>query len=244
MENKFKINPREVSDWMRSDWKIYANFSVDIHKIGDSLRAIFQVNRSSDVLITIGGTVIYSGKDMGIACHIFADPTMRLYYKDKYYERVLINRVIQAGAIHTSAGGGFHSIKNEAETVGDMPSSFSKDRIFYNPMKLEMSSGKTLRNEAMFAFLKKCTTLEEYRSPDFHIALAVVEFEDQTLGIVRKKSGEQNIRIIFLKNEKVYVSRESYGRLNFDGLAVETGDNIVNRFNEIYSRKMVSITLI
>ncbi len=62
---------------------------------------------------------------------------MQVFYKDSIYKKVEDNEVIKEGAIHMLKTGGKLKPIMGFDTVGDTPSSFSDDRIFFNLVKKE-----------------------------------------------------------------------------------------------------------
>jgi len=60
---------------------------------------------------------------------------MQIFYKGKMYKRLDKNEVIEEGALHNSKDNPVFKPIMGVDTVGDVPSSFDSDRIFYNPVK-------------------------------------------------------------------------------------------------------------
>jgi len=62
---------------------------------------------------------------------------MQVFYKGDMYKRLEDNEVIKEGAIHMLRTGGALKPIMGFDTVGDTPSSFSDDRIFFNLVEKE-----------------------------------------------------------------------------------------------------------
>ncbi len=55
------------------------------------------------------------------------------YVQGKGYKKLKRNEIIKEGAMHSWQNGELQPIKG-SDTIGDIPSSFSNKREFYNPI--------------------------------------------------------------------------------------------------------------
>jgi len=59
---------------------------------------------------------------------------MQVYFNNKLYKRLDKNEVIESGALHMVPGS--QPLKEiDPDTYGDRPDLYSKNRVFFNPVK-------------------------------------------------------------------------------------------------------------